>query len=192
MMTYATDTSGWEDWQSEYRYGALYIFPPAGVIERVDALRRIHDPRSAAICQAHVSLSEPLPGPLTSAQLEELQAALRATEAFDVHYGPLRSFPPHPGVVYALRPEEAILRLRAIVHATSAFAGAPLRRKDIAPHMTIAEFITLERTRELLKNLQAAAPEGVFRCEAVEYAVPNDQFIFERLLAIPLGASAPA
>ena len=69
------DASAWEDWQKEYRFGACYIFPPPGVIEPVDALRRRYDPRSASYCQAHVSLSEPLSGPLTSQQLTELRAA---------------------------------------------------------------------------------------------------------------------
>lgn len=59
-IAYATDTSGWQEWQLEYRYGALFIFPPAGVIEPMDALRRAHDPRSDECCQAHSSLSEPL------------------------------------------------------------------------------------------------------------------------------------
>jgi hypothetical protein len=31
----------------------------------VDALRQNHDPKSASICQAHISLSEPLPAPLS-------------------------------------------------------------------------------------------------------------------------------
>ena len=190
MITYVNDTSGWEAWQLEYKYGALYIFPPAGVIEPVDALRRAHDPHSAAICQAHISLSEPLPGPLTQTHLADLRAALHTTAAFDVRYGPLRSFPPFPGVVYAIQPEAEILRLRAIIHATSAFVGVPLRRKDNAPHMTIAEFITAERTHELLEELQGVVPEGTFLCDAIEYAVPNDRFIFERRLAIPLGASS--
>ena len=34
---YAKGTSGWEEWQLEYRFGAFYIFPPTGVIEPVDA-----------------------------------------------------------------------------------------------------------------------------------------------------------
>jgi 2'-5' RNA ligase len=192
MITYATNTAAWEEWQREYRYGALYIFPPDGVIEPIDTLRRTYDPRSAAYCQAHISLSEPLAGPLTGAQLRELQAALRAIAAFDVRYGPLRSFPPYPGVVYAIQPEDEFRRLRAIVHATSLFAGMPLRRQDIAPHMTIAEFITLERTQELLEELQGNVPEGVFRCDAVEYAVPNGRFYFERVLTIPIGSPAPS
>ncbi len=107
---------------------------------------------------------------------------------FDVSYGPLRSFPPYPGVAYSIRLEDPFRRLRSIVHATTPFAGATPPRKDVAPHMTIAEFIGVERTAELLAELQGKVPEGTFRCESIEYAVPNDHFYFERVLAIPLGS----
>lgn len=190
MITYATDTTAWEEWQREYLYGAFFIFPPGGVIEPLDALRRSYDPRSAAACQAHISLSEPLQGSLTEAQLREVKAALRVTAAFDVRYGPLRSFPPYPGVAYSIQPEGEFRRLRETIHATSLFAGMSLKRKDIPPHLTIAEFITVERTRELLEALRGNVPEGVFRCDSIGYAVPNDAFFFERILTIPLGPSA--
>lgn len=65
IKTCEQDTSGWDDWQLEYRFGGFYIFPPIGVIEDVDALRAAHDPTSHLICQAHISLSDPLPQPLT-------------------------------------------------------------------------------------------------------------------------------
>jgi hypothetical protein len=55
--------------------------------------------------------------------------------------------------------------------------------------MTIAEFITVERSAELLEALQGKVPEGTFRCGAIECAVPNDDFAFERVLAIPIGSS---
>jgi 2'-5' RNA ligase len=192
VITYATDVTSWEEWQREYRYGALYIFPPAGVIEPLDALRRAYDPQSAAYCQAHISLSEPLLGPLSEAQLQELQTALRAMAAFDVRYGPLRSSPPYPGVVYAIQPEDRFRQLRSIVHSTSLFTGISPKRQVVAPHMTVAEFITWERTQDLLEELQGRVPEGAFRCASIEYAVPNDHFYFERILTIPVGSPSPS
>src|ERR1035437_7783765 len=98
------DPSAWEEWQAEYRFGALFIFPPAGMIEPIDALRRTYDPVSASYCQAHISLSEPLAGPLTSELCSELRAALSSIAPFELHYGPLRTFPPYPGVTYAIQP----------------------------------------------------------------------------------------
>jgi 2'-5' RNA ligase len=182
------DPSWWEEWQREYRFGAFYVFPPAGIIESLDALRQAYDPQSAAICQAHISLSMPLLAPLTPAGLEELRTTLRTIEPFTVHYGPLRDFPPYPGVTYTITPEEPFRQLRTIIHRTSVFAGHIWQRDEIAPHLTIAEFITAARTAELLRELQGNVPEGTFLCDAIEYAVPNEAFSFERVLTIPIGA----
>ena len=55
--------------------------------------------------------------------------------------------------------------------------------------MTIAEFISLDRTTELADQLGAVAPVGEFTCDAVEYAVPDADFRFRRLLTLPLGDS---
>lgn len=186
MFEYANHTSGWEEWQFEYRFGAFYIFPPAGIIEPVDDLRQTYDSKSASICQAHISLSEPRQTPLLDEQVEEIRAALSAVQPFDIKYGPLRSFPPYPGVCYSITPEDKFRALRAALHATSSFAGIPLRHEHIAPHMTIAEFISVDRTNELLQELTGKVSEGTFRCDSIEYAVPNTRFYFERVLTIPL------
>ena len=134
---------------------------------RLTALRRLYDPKTASICRAHISLSEPLQAPLTNEQLREIRTALSAVQPYDIQYGPLRSFPPHPGVCYSIAPEAEFRRLRAVLHATSAFAGIPRHHELIAPHMTIAEFISLERTAELLQQLSGKVPEGTFRCDSV-------------------------
>jgi hypothetical protein len=42
--------------------------------------------------------------------------------------------------------------------------------------MTIAEFILLERTEELMDELQGLTPEGDFLCDNVSYAVPDESF----------------
>ena len=123
MIRYATNTERWEEWMLEYRFGAFYIFPPDGIIESIDALRRKYDPKSAEYCQAHISLSEPLQQPLSEIQIQEMQAALGAMTTFDLHYGPLRSFPPYPGVVYSIQPEDKFQQVRAVIHATYPFTG---------------------------------------------------------------------
>lgn len=187
-IEYAAATDHWDKWMLEYRYGAFYIFPPDGIIEPIDALRNRYDPQSASYCQAHISLSEPLSEPLNESKLDELRFALRQLQSFEVRYGPLRSFPPYPGVVFSIQPEDRFTELRSIVHSTSTFAGISLKRKDIAPHMTIAEFITVERTDALLGELQGRVPEGSFCCDSIEYAVPNQEFYFERVLRIPIGS----
>ncbi|HEX8802609.1 MAG TPA: 2'-5' RNA ligase family protein [Acidimicrobiales bacterium] len=187
MFEYARDTSGWEDWQHGYRFGAFYVFPPPEVREPIDALRRVHDPRSDAICSAHISVSEPLVGTLTDAQLDEVAAALHRVEPFTIRYERLTSLPPHPGVVYAVEPRRRLLNLRTALHRTSPFRVVSLRRHHVTPHMAIAEFIPPERTGPLLEELARTAPVGEFRCDAVQYAVPDAAFRVEPVLSLPLG-----
>ncbi len=187
MIEYVTDTSRWEGWKRHYVFGAFYIFPPEEVIGQIDGLRETHDPTSASICQAHVSLSEPVPRPLTAEDEQELKGILRKVDPFIVRYGPVRSFPPYPGVAYAISPEDPFRALRSAIHEASAFRGIAPRRESVAPHMTIAEFISLDRTEELVDQLGLTAPVGEFACDRVEYAVPDDDFRFQRQLALPLG-----
>jgi 2'-5' RNA ligase len=184
------DTAHWEQWKREYKYGAFYIFPPPAIIEPIDRLRRKYDHKSDSYCQAHVSLSEPLKAPLTAEQVGELHDTLSTIEPFEIHYGPLRVFPPYPGVVYAITPEDAFMDLRSRIHEISLFKDDQLMREHITPHMTIAEFITIERTHELLEELSGKVPEGTFLCSAIEYAIPNHDFYFERVLRLPLGKNA--
>ena len=181
------DPAAWEEWQREYRYGAFYIFPPSGVIEAIDALRHRYDPTSAAICQAHISLSAPLPRALEEADLADLRIRLAAIAPLVIQYGPLRSFLPYPGVAYTIAPEGNFETLRAAVHASALFTDAPSYRSQIVPHMTIAEFITAERTEELLRELSGRVPVGTFTCATIEYAVPDRDFHFERVLTLSLG-----
>jgi 2'-5' RNA ligase len=176
-VQYVEDVSAWDEWQRAYIYGAFYIFPPAGIIEPIDELRRVHDPRSHATCQAHISLTDPLLAPLRDDQIAELASAVSTIDAFDLQYGPLRTFLPHPGVAYAISPAATVLALRSTIHGLSAFVGVP-RRADVAPHLTIAEFISVARTQPLVDQLQGTVPTGGFRCDRVEYAVPDDQFHF--------------
>ncbi|HVB51933.1 MAG TPA: 2'-5' RNA ligase family protein [Acidimicrobiales bacterium] len=176
----------WPEWQEEYRHGAFFIFPPEDVRVVVDELRRRYDAASASYCQAHVSLSEPLASPLTKEQTLEITTALSNFAPFEVRYGPLRTFEPHPGVTYAIGPEDTFFNLRDVVHTTSAFAGREKRRAAIPPHMTIAEFISIERTRELLAELSSTVLSGTFWCGHVVYAVPDTTFNFRSVLHIPL------
>ena len=194
MINYAENTQNWEKWQHEYKHGAFYIMPPNGVIEPMDELRRIHDPKSYQGCQAHISLSDPLTGPLTDQQFNEMSLALTRLSPFILKYGPIVTTPPYPGVCFDIAPREAFRQLRENIHATSLFKDNALKRRDIAPHITIAEFgLTNETSEKLKQHLQSSVDkgqlisEGQFICTHVEYLVPNNQFYFERVLRLPLG-----
>jgi len=177
----------WEPWQEEYRYGAFYLFPPLEIALVVNELRLRYDPRSAAICDAHVSLSEPLTGPLLDLQLDEMLAALSAVTPFSITLGPLTQIGSHPGVVLGISPEEPFFALRDVVHSTSIFAGCELSRAKRSPHMTVAEFISHEEARDLLAEVSTGDVGGTFLCDHLVYAVPDTSFHFEPVLTLTLG-----
>lgn len=186
-VQYPADLSSWEKWQYEYRFGAFYIFPPAGIVETMDKLRSEFDPRSAAICQAHISLSEPLTGPITEKELDEIRDTVGKIGSFELDYGPLKRFPPYPGVCYDISPKDRFAGLRSAIHGCSAFAESKMTRKEIAPHITIAEFgLTMDDSEGLRKRLEGTVRSGKFVCTEIEYAVPNKDFFFERKLTLPL------
>jgi 2'-5' RNA ligase len=187
VTDYPTPTPAWEDRFREYQYGALYFFPPEPFRQQVTALRARYDPRSHAYCEAHISLTVPLPQPLTQADAAAFAAVARTLDPFPLRVGPLRSYPGIPGVVLHIEPVDHLTALVQRFEACAAFAAAPPRRYPFSPHMTIAEFITLERTAALLAELPPETGAGTFLCEQVSYAVPDQHFRFTERLSWPLG-----
>lgn len=189
VATYAIDTDRWEPWQHEYRFGVLLLFPPQPLRDTVNALRLQHDPRSQSYCDAHISLTVPAVSPVTPECWTELEAVASEIEPFEITYGPLKHYLPHPGVCLAVEPVGAIDALRVALEAVPPFSEAPARRYPFSPHLTIAEFITAERTESLMGELSPMAPTGRFVCREVSYAVPNESFYFEEWGRLELGTS---
>jgi hypothetical protein len=102
---YVEDTDHWSEWQVGYRYGILLVVPPDPPWSEVNALRAEHDPKSHAICEAHISLTVPLPAPLTAARWGELESAAAGVRPFTVRYGPAVSF-----LRYWVRPDLSNVR----------------------------------------------------------------------------------
>lgn len=179
MITqYESATSHWADWQQEYRYGVLLIFPPTPLLLQVNALRATYDPQSQAICDAHISLTVPLPRPMSEAHWSELESLVADIEPFLIRYGPLRDFLPNPVVFLAIEPQDVLAQLRLRLETAGVFAGAAAHRYPFSAHMTIAEFISVERTESLMRELADVAPRGVFPCTGISYAVPDAHFHF--------------
>lgn len=72
------------------------------------------------------------------------------------------------------------------IHARQLFRDSLRSRGAVPAHLTIAEFISVARTEELLHEL-GGVPEGDFMCDRIEYAAPDNGFRFRRLGVIPLG-----
>jgi len=178
LTNYVTDISRWEDWQKEYRYGVILIIPPDPPLTRVEALRRKYDPKGQAICGPHISVTVPFPRALSDANWYEIKSIVSGIKPFTIKYGPLMNFLPHPGVYLAIEPVTEMDNLRTVLEKAAAFKGAPPRKYPFLPHMTIAEFITEEETKELMVKLKDTAPVGSFFCTSVSYAVPDRYFHF--------------
>jgi hypothetical protein len=145
----------------------------------VNELRGRYDPKSQVGCDAHISLTVPIPRELTETDCQELQAICAEQRIFVIRYGPIRHYLPAPGVVYSIQPADTIDRLRVALESAACFQGARPRSYPFSPHMTIAEFITAARTEELTKELGDSLPQGEFACESVCLAVPDLSFHFE-------------
>ncbi len=175
MITYVNNTSTWEDWQRAYRLGIILILPPPEVSEEINRLRARYDPRSAVWCPALAC---------------EIRGVLSDVRPFKLQYDRLCASTRHPGVAYRISPREPVDRLKDVLHGTSGFAGEVYRRRHIAPHMTIAEFISVEESLQLCARLQDTAPAGRFLCDRLEYMVPDERFRFNRRMTFSLGDSA--
>ncbi len=152
-------------------------------------MRSRYDPRSAASCGTHISLSDPLSQEMTADLINEINNVTTDVQPFTLYYDKPHASTKHAGVSYPIRPQEPIDDLKQILHGTSAFSGAAYRRRDIAPHMTIAEFISIDESLELCERLQNSAPTGSFLFDRLELVVPDESFRFNRKGTFFLGDS---
>ena len=187
ICEYVSDVQSWEPWQREYRYGVILIYPPEPLRSTVNALRARHDPRSQAACDAHVSLTLPLAREPGEADWRQLQGIAARARPVTVRYGPLRHYLPHPGVCLTIEPQRELDQLRAALESADIFGGCPPRKFPFSAHMTIAEFISVDETTQLMAQIGASVPRGEFLCTALSYAVPDSTFRFHEGALLSLG-----
>ena len=123
MVTYAMDTSKWEDWQRDYRLGLILIMLPEEVSRQIDPLRAKYDPRSYAICPTHISVSDPLRCEMTPELKEEIRHILSSIKPFRLHFDKPHASSEHAGVAYPISPQEPIDDLKQALHTVAAFAA---------------------------------------------------------------------
>ena len=152
------DTSNWEDWQRDYRFGLLLILLPGEVSEKIDRLRAKYDPRSHAICPPHISISDPLQYEMTSERRDELCRIIRSVRPFRLHFDKPHASTEHAGVAYPILPQQPIDNLKCILHTASIFAGEIYQRRSIPAHITVAEFISIEESLKICNKLQSVVP----------------------------------
>jgi len=187
MIAYTTNTSKWEDWQRDYRLGLILIMPPEEVLRQINPLRARYDPYAFAICPAHISVSDPLLCEMTPEVEDEIRNILTKVQPFTIYFDELYASPDYSGVIYPIQPREPIDALKAALHTASAFSEEIYSRRYIPPHMTIAEFISIEDGLKLCAQLQDSAPHGSFVCDRLEFIIPDDNFHFQNKLTFFLG-----
>ena len=181
MINYVTDTSKWEQWQRDYRFGLILIMPPEEVSRQIDTLREKYDPYAFAIFPTHISLSDPLRRELSPEYEKEIEEILSRIEPFALYYDKPYASTEYAGVVYPIVPQQPIDLLKDVLHIAKVFEGKVYNRQHIPAHMTIAEFISIEGGLKLCATLQASAPSGSFLCDRLEFIVPDQDFHFQRI-----------
>jgi 2'-5' RNA ligase len=178
----------WLDWQRPYRLGVLLVLPPGRVRKEVNELRARYDPRSQAAAEAHVSLTVPFQKEPDHGLWSELDRVASSFRPFTIHYGPLVSFLPKPGAALDIEPKDALDRLRRALETCEVFAGAGPRPYPFWPHMTIAEFVSVDATKELVRQIGGdRAPVGSFVCDHLSYLVPDESLHFTERRVVKLG-----
>ena len=174
-----------------WAHGTLVLLPPADVAALVDDLRARHDPRSAALIGAHITLTQPFLAPPDAGALAGVAAVVATVPPFTIHWGPLNTFMPYPCIHFEIHPTEPVLRLRDALHALGLFNLAlPHSGSDFIPHMTVAEgYADAVDTQRLFDALRDGAPSGLFTCTTVIYSCPDADFRFQPRASFALGGS---
>lgn len=182
----------WEQWQKPYLPGTVVIWPPDQVRNMVNEQRQRWDPASQAICEAHISVTQPLSQPLGKAEWAHLDSILAGFDPFEIDYGPLNTFLPYPCIWYEIKPREPILALRSAFHQTGYFNLELKHPENFIPHMTITEGLSgPEVDRALLQRLQEESGCGTFLCQELAFIVPDHSFQFQIHRTLPLGSGSP-
>ncbi|MGD2252689.1 MAG: 2'-5' RNA ligase family protein [Anaerolineales bacterium] len=178
----------WEDWQKPYQFGTLVIWPPDEVRQTVNQQRQEFDPESQAICETHITVTPPLVHSPAEKQWQEIEQIVSAFRAFEITYGPLRSFLPYPCIWHEIQPMESVLEIRRALLETGHFNRTMRHLEDFVPHMTITEGLSgPEVNQELLAHMASRFDGGTFWCEDLAYIVPDEGFHFQVVKRIPLG-----
>jgi 2'-5' RNA ligase len=178
----------WEDWQKTYQYGTIVIWPPDDVREIINQQREEYDPKSSAICEAHITLTQPLLGPLEKPDWEIIEQITSQIQPLEIQYGPLKSFLPYPCIWYEIQPMEQLLEIRAALHMTGFFNLSLPHTEGFIPHMTITEHLSgPEVNLQLLEDLQKESTPGEFTFTEISLIEPDENFFFSVQRVIPLG-----
>jgi hypothetical protein len=179
--------TGWKKWMKEYQYGIVLILPPEPHRTVVNALRQAYAWSQSSECDAHISLSVPVPGPVDPIDLRELEERLANFEPFSLNYGPIITGGDGRGIVLDIAPQEPLNRLLPLVEETRMFQGAGKRKWPYLGHLTIAEMLTDAQSQEIRSQLSGLNLSGHFLVDHLSYLVPEENFAFTERAKIKIG-----
>lgn len=184
---YAQRMSGWKKWMKEYVYGIVLIVPPDPHRIVVNALREAYAWSQSSECDAHVSMSAPIPRPVEASDLREIEERLVGFEPFTLEYGPIITGGDGRGIVLDVAPQETLRELLGILEGASLFEGAIERKWPFRAHMTLAEMLTEEQSRDVQAELSGLDLSGRFPVDRLSYIVPDEGFVFTERTTIAVG-----
>jgi 2'-5' RNA ligase len=178
----------WLDWQKHYRLGVILVLPPEPVRSQINMLRARYDPQSHKTVQAHISLTVPFQREPDDHHWAEFERIASRFQAIPISFGPLVPFLPRPGAALDIQPQAQLDKLRLALEVSEVFHNAPPRHHPFWAHMTIAEFVSVEITEQLMRDLEGeCAPTGSFVCDHLTYVVPDEEFRFTERRSLKLG-----
>jgi 2'-5' RNA ligase len=171
-----------DEFKRLYQHGTLVIWPPDGLRAEVNALRQRYDPASQAICDAHITLTQPFQVEPTSADLVNVEAVVSQHLPLDLRCGPLATFLPYPCVYLDIGPDEPLRALQADLYALGLF-NRSLPHSDPDEyifHMSITDGYPDSAQTALIRDaLSGSEPSGRFRVNSVAWIKPDSRFRFE-------------
>jgi hypothetical protein len=184
---YAQRMAGWKKWMKEYQYGIVLILPPDPHRTIVNALRKAYAWSQSSECEAHISLSVQVPGPVDPIDLREIEERLADFEPFILKYGPIITGGDGRGIVLDVEPQERLNALLPMVEGGRMFQGAVARKWPFHGHMTIAEMLTEAQSQQVRTELSGLALSGQFLVDRLSYVVPDENFAFTERATIEIG-----
>jgi 2'-5' RNA ligase len=142
---------------AEYRI-FVGAFPTGEVVDRIQAVRRQHDPKTARITPPHVTLAGTYwrHGPATPANEADTIARLHAVQdriaAFDLVLGGVHTFLPTNAVIFL--GVEATPDLLAARRVLLDAMGMDKHGEHFKPHLTLAMRLDVPQAEALLNDLQ--------------------------------------
>ena len=189
VTQYADETKWEKEWQKEYKYGIILIYPPEPHLSKITELRNRYAWAQSSECDAHISLSVQLARPVYQADIDEIYNKLSCIEPLKIQYGPVIEKPEHRGVVLEVKQQEELKKILEVVETSSIFENSPVRRFPYWAHMTIAEMMypcTWEQTYQVIEEVKDLPLSDIFELSYLSYAVPDDNFKFTERKRIPL------